>query len=306
MQSLYLLLLGCIMAECLCAQDLNWDEKSGCLVFRPVFPKMPGRIIFGSEFDYSLSLSGCFFLNGQAGGTAGQLAFIQNLRYKIKLSSKRFQVSGDFVHNLGMIYFIDSTAKIQTDDNTLTARLSFEAAKYVQFTASSILVTKFFNARELLPGSDGTLAPTICSSFCTPLVCTFSGGFGFVLKKTGSLDIGLGSARLTYIMDRGIFERTGRDACFGVEKGHDSFFEYGLSLHLLIDRNLGSNLQWNCDLLLFKAGNSAVDLTLKNLFAFRINRFIRTSLQTKLFYDEDVNLMLRMENLVTVGFGFHL
>jgi len=42
------------------------------------------------------------------------------------------------------------------------------------------------------------------------------------------------------------------------------------------------------------------------LFAYRINRFLKTSLQTKLFYDEDVSRQLKMENLLSIGFDFHL
>jgi hypothetical protein len=120
------------------------------------------------------------------------------------------------------------------------------------------------------------------------------------------LDIGISSAKLTWLLDQDIFDKTGCDSFYGVQKGRRKLIEYGLSVHLLIDRGIGKKLQWNCDLLLFKAGNSPADLTLKNLFAYRINRFLKTSLQTRLFYDEDVSKQLRMENLLSFGFDFHL
>ena len=74
----------------------------------------------------------------------------------------------------------------------------------------------------------------------------------------------------------------------------------------MIDRAIGTKIHWNCDLLLFKADKSTADMTFKNMFSYRINRFLKTSLQTKVFYDEDLSKQLRMENLLSFGFDFHL
>lgn len=303
--------LGCMLAACLypaplAAQDLDWDSSRNSLVFRPKLPSLTGKFSFSNEFDYNISATAYSSLNGNGDKTAGQLALLQNIKYRISIHSKRLQITNDLAHSLGLVYYLDSLIKFQTDENTLTSRINYTLDHSVKLMVSSILTTRIFNSWDASPGTGGSVSRTINSSFLTPLVCTFSGGLGFEIKQTGSLDIGISSAKLTWLLDQSIFDKTGRDSFFGVKKGRRNLFEYGLSMHLLIDRAIMKKLQWNCDLLLFKAGNSAVDLSLTNLFAYRINTFLKTSLQTKLFYDEDVSKKLRMENLLSFGFDFHL
>jgi len=302
----YLLYIAWFLSARLVAQDINWENSGNSLVFRVVLPKTPGHFSFNNELDYSISASGYYFMNGPGDKTAGQLAFLHSLSYKLRISSKKFQFTNDLVHNLGLVYYIDSISKFQTDENTLTTRITYEVIKNVHFTASSILTTRIFNSWDISQNAGGSVVKTINSSFLTPLICTFSGGLGLDFRGTGMIDIGISSAKLTYLLDRNIFEKTGRDSFYGVEKGRSSFLEYGLSFHVLIDRLIGKKIQWNCDILLFKADKSAVDMTFKNLFAYKINRFLKTSLQTRLFYDEDVSKQLKMENILTLGFDFHL
>lgn len=290
----------------LAAQDVSWDPALNSLVFKPQFPRLNGRFRLKNELTYCLSLTGYSSVSGTDDKSAWQLSFFHTVKYKFTISSKRFHLVNDLVHDLGLLYYIDSISKFQTDENTLTTRLSYDVARFLQFTASSIIKTRIFNAWDISTAADGSQLRTLSSSFLTPMICTFSCGFGFIFPKTGILDIGVSSAKLTYLYDRGIFDKTGLDTYYGVERGKNSYFEYGLSLHLLIDRSLSSKIQWNCDLLLIKTGKAAVDFTLKNLFAFRINRFLKTSLQTKLFYDEDVSRQLKMENLLSFGFDFRL
>lgn len=297
---------GCFPQTNAFAQDLIWDPAASALVIAGCSSSGSSEVIIKNELDYTVALSGFSVLNGTSDKTACQLSFLQSLKYRIRFSSKRFQFSNDLVHTLGLLYYIDSTGKFQPDENTLTSRLSYDAARFLQFTASSVLASRIFNLREKAVDSDGSEIKRTTSSFLTPLVCNFAGGIGFNFERRLIIDIGLASAKLTYILDPGIFDRTGKDRCFGVARGKRSCLEYGLSLHVVVDRQFGKRIQWNCDLLLFRADASAVDLSLKNLFAYRIGRFLKTSLQTRLFYDEDVNLKLRMENLLSVGFDFHL
>jgi len=303
---LTVLCIVCIFAPYLAAQDIIWNDTINSLVFRPVFPEMPGRLSLKSDLDYNFSVSGCYFRNGPGDKTLSQISLQQLLKYSLRVSSKRFHLTNDLVHNLVLSYYIDSTCKFQTDENTLTTRISYDISRFLKFSASSILTTRIFNAWDVSQTAGGAVVRTISSSFLTPLICTLSGGFGFRIGKTGLIDVGVTSAKLTYILDRSIFDKTGQDSYFGVRKGRSTFLEYGLSLHLLIDRLIGRKIQWNCDLLLFKGSESPADMTFKNLFAYRINRFLRISLQTRLFYNKDVSRQLRIENLFSIGFDFHL
>ncbi len=300
------LLLVCLFICRLSAQDFTWDDSLHYLVFRPPFAKQPRRFTFNNNLDYSVSLSGYYSMNGNSNKTDCQFAFNQNIRYNFSVGARSFHLSNNLVHSLGLLCYFDSLSRFQTDENTLTTRLSYDISGSIQISVSSILSTRIFNEWDVTTGPGGSVIRTNTSSFLTPMLGTFSGGVGFRFRNSGTLDIGISSAKLTFIRDRGIFDKTGRDTYLGIKRGRNSVFEYGLSLHLLIDRSVGKKIQWNCDLLLFKSDNMGMDLTFKNLFACKINRFLKTSLETRLFYDEDVSKQLRMENLLSLGFDFHL
>ena len=289
------------------AQELNWDDSLRSLIFKPLPPRYTVRLTCKSEFDYSISISGHYLVNWLKNDNANQFALFHSLKYKICLSDNgHIHFTGDLAHSLGIQYYIDSITRFQSDDNTLTSKLTYDVSKFLQFSVLCILNTRIFNSWDIAPLNNGGVSRILNSAFLTPLLCTFSGGLELRFGKFGSLDIGVASAKLTYLRDRTIFDQSGLESFYGVPKGKRSLFEYGLSMHLLIDRLIGKRLQWNCDLLLFKNNDSPVDVSLKNLFAFRISKYFNTSLQTRLFYEEKVSRQIRFENLISLGFDFHL
>jgi hypothetical protein len=74
----------------------------------------------------------------------------------------------------------------------------------------------------------------------------------------------------------------------------------------MIEKDILKKLHWNFDLLLFKNYNTPPDMILKNLFGLRINRFLKTSLQTRIFYEEKLSRQLQFENILSVGLNLHL
>jgi hypothetical protein len=288
------------------AQDLNWDPALRRLVVKGMQDQRGTRPEVMGGLDYNLTLTGFSQVNENQGKGRGQLSFLQDLKYKLKISVSRFQLSNELVHSLGFLYYIDSTGQFQPDENSLTTRLSIEISTPLSLTATTVLTSRIFNHKETFPDENGSLCSMVSSSFLTPLICTFSGGFGLQLAQKVRLDIGLSSAKLTFLLDTTVFGRLGRTVFCGVNRGRRNYLEYGLSLHFTADRTIARKLMWYCDLLLFKADGAQIDLSLRNIFAYRIGKFMKTSLQTRLMYDEDVSLKLRMENLLSVGFSFHL
>jgi hypothetical protein len=162
------------------------------------------------------------------------------------------------------------------------------------------------NGYDYSVDDSGRIVKILNSSFCTPLLWTFSGGFSIKWQGFGSLNLGVSTAKLTYIRDKSIFGKQKVTKYYGVPEGKDHVFEYGLSLQFLADKEFFKRIRWNCDLLVFKNYTSPVDVTLKNNFGIRINRFLKASIQTRIFYEETVSHSIQLENLVTFGFYVHL
>jgi len=283
-------------------------NAQSCFSLDSLIKENPGKKVkYEQELDYSFSFSNFLFLNWHHDKNANQSILLQNLKYKFSLSGDSLvRFSGSFLHNLGLQSYFDSLTKIQTDDNTLNTRFDIRIHKNLNFTINSILTSRFMNGYDYSVDDSGSIVKILNSSFCTPLLWTFSGGFSVKWQGFGSFNLGLSTAKLTYIRDKSIFEKQKVTKFYGVPEGKGHLFEYGLSLQFLADKEFFKRVRWNCDLLVFKNYTSPVDVTLKNNFGIRINRFLKASIQTRVFYEETVSRSIQLENLVIFGFYVHL
>jgi hypothetical protein len=271
----------------------------------PVVPLVKYR--FSQDIEYSFTFSNVLFLNWQRGNGNNQVALLQHLKYHSLIDNTRsISINTSFDHTLGMQFFFDSISRFQPDDNTLDNRLEITLHKNLKILIQSNLTTRLFNAYNYSTGQTGNLTRTISSSFFTPLLWTFSAGFGWVVPRLGMFSMGLSAAKLTLIRNRAVYEESGVSEFYGVPRDKGLLFEYGLSLHLVVDKNFLNRIQWNCDVLVFKNYKKPIDLVMRNLVGIRINKFVKASIQTRLFYEEETSKNIQVENLISVGFYFLL
>ncbi|MCX6246649.1 MAG: hypothetical protein NTW10_02845 [Bacteroidetes bacterium] len=273
-----------------------------------ILKEISGRKVhFRQELEGSLTFSNYLFLNWHHDKNASQVILLQNLKYVFSISADSLVgFSGSILHNLGLLSYFDSLTKVNTDDNTLNSRFDIRIWKKLNFSINSTLASRIMNGYDYSVDDSGRVVKVLNSSFCTPLLCTFSGGFSVKWRDFGSVSLGLSAAKLTWIRDKSIFKRQNTDTYYGIPEGKDHRFEYGISLQFLADKEFFKRFRWNCDLLVFKNYTAPVDVTLKNNFGIRINRFLKASIQTRVIYEEKVSRSIQLENLVTFGFYVHL
>lgn len=285
-------------------QNLLWNDTLVLLPLSSLAPAGTSLVRFSCQQDlsYMVNFSGLFLQNRQQDQNKNILFLQQQLKYRIQLNSgASIRFSNALSHDLGFQIFFDSIIRFQPDENTLDTRLELKFSKSFQFIVLSNLSTRFFDCYDYVDGSSG-VDRFLSASFLTPLLWTFSGGLGWNFRETVKVDVGISAAKLTYVRNKKVFNQPGRESCFGVSIGQDHRFEYGLTLHLTIDKAFLTRFHWDCDLLLFKDYHQPVDMTLKSLLAVRITRFLKTSIQTRLYYEREVSPDLQMENLISVGF----
>lgn len=262
---------------------------------------------FEQELDYTLSASNLLFCNGQHDKNADSFILLQNLKYNFSLSAGRvLRFSGSLQHNLGLLSYFDSITLVRPDDNTLNTRFDIRLTKTMSFTLNSILASRILNGYDYSADDSGRVIKVLNSAFCTPLQWTFSGGLSVKWQGLGSMNLGISTAKFTYIRDRSIFRKQNVNTYYGVPEGKDHIFEYGLSFQFLADKEFFKRIRWNCDMLLFKNYTAPIELTLKNNFGVRISKFLKLSIQSRVLYEEKVSRHVQMENLVTFGFYVHL
>ncbi|MBL7138440.1 MAG: hypothetical protein ISS17_06680, partial [Bacteroidales bacterium] len=242
------------------------------------------------------------FINWDHDLNANQIMLLQDMIYQCRFETEqRFLVTQKIVHHLGIQYFFDSISRFHIDENQFETRLEWKICNNHGCFLSSLLSTRLFNRYTFSLNDSGSLVRTLNSSFLTPLTGLFSGGFQLKWPLFGSLNFGISSAKLTWIRDRSIYEALGTTIFYGVPENNKSLFEYGISLHLLIDHDVAKWLHWNCDLLIFKHTNLSPDISFKNNLGFRLAKFLKARIQTRIFYEEKVSKKVQLENIVAVG-----
>jgi len=268
---------------------------------------IPEKVRFADELDYTLTTNGFILVNWLHDNKVNQVNVFQNLKYQYSLQKdKTFRFSGTFIHNLGFQHYFDSITKINIDDNNFTSRLEIKIDGRLAVMINSILTSRLLNGYDYMTTDSGMQTKVLNSSFLTPLIWNLSFGIGYSWKDFVSLNMGLSSFKLTSILNKEIFLIREITSYYGIEQGKTHLLEYGFTFQLLIDKDIFRILHWNCDLLLFKNYNSPVDLAFKNLFGLAINKFLKATIQTRIFYEEKLCKNLQIENLLSVGFYFHL
>jgi hypothetical protein len=258
---------------------------------------------FSHDLEYAVFCTSIVFLNWQQGSNAGYVSFWHHVNYRSQVAGNRkIRISNSFSHDLGGQYFYDSIARFQPDENILETRFGVRIMKNLDVSVISMLSTRFFNAYGFMTDDAGNLVKSLVASFMTPLRWTCSPGFGLTLPELGTLTLGLSAARLTLVLNRKVYAQQGMSAFYGVPRSRMYLFEFGLSMHLLIEKVVLDRVRWNLDLLIFKNYHRPVDVAMKNVFAIRINKFLKASLQTRIYYEKEVSLHIQVEHLVSMGF----
>jgi hypothetical protein len=259
------------------------------------------------DLTYGLSGSGMLFFNWDHDWNKNSAMIQHQLKYRILVNvEKHLLLSNTLSHVLGFQWIFDSINRFQPDENVMETRLALNLSDKIHFMFHSRLNTRLFESFDYHSTLTGAVERVLAASFLTPLQMTFSTGFGLKIPDWLTLDLGLTGVKFTYVLNQEIFRQQGVELFYGVPNGKDHVFEYGMTMHLLIDKDLLKWIHWNCDLLLFKDFNEPVDVTLKSLLGVKINRFLKTSLQTRLFYEEAVSRKIQVENTLLFGVAVSL
>ena len=303
------LFVCCFVSDEVFSQALSLKETIARHLFKRSFgfPTVNENFSLSHSLDYSLTTNLYFLVNWLHDNKLNQINLIQNLKYKWYLqNSDNIHLTNTFIHNLGIQHFFDSITTFNTDDNTLTSRVEIPLFKKFSLAFDSRISSRLMKGFDYIINDSGKHVRVLNSSFLTPLICTFSMGLGYNWPNTGFLNIGISAAKLTYIHNRQIFAIRGIRSYYGIEEGRSSLFEYGFTLQVLIDKDILNFLHWNFDLLVFKNYRTPPELAVKNLFDLRFSKYLKTSLQTRIFYEEKLSKRLQLENILSVGFNIQL
>lgn len=259
------------------------------------------RII--QQAEYGLALSNLLYLNWQKDPGVNQISFVQRLLYRTDFSNERnFKAAGTFNHDLGIQLFFDSICRFQPDVSAFELKTEVKAGKYLVISMITKLSTRLFNNYNYSIGPNGDLQRILQSGFFTPLVLTFSAGFGLRYHGLIFFHLGLTGGKLTYIKNRDVYNEQKIKSYHGVSIDRSYLFEYGIAFQMVIDKDLSGSINWNVECNLFKNLKKPVDLAIKNLIGWKIGKHFKGIVKTNIFYEQETSRKVQFENLFSLGF----
>jgi hypothetical protein len=257
------------------------------------------------NFTYALSFNN--FLKWERKNKASSLiALSQDVFYKLTREKKHnLTFCFSFRHQLGFQYIPDSIINKTIDETILSTKSSLAFIKNIHFSLTTDATMPLLNSYYLsYNDSTGLKEKILNEGFLTPFECTLSGGLVFVWEKLGTITIGLSSARLVYVHNKAVFNDMNNNIFHGVGKNKKYHIEYGLSTELTLFKEFGNFIKWNCDIKAFKNFNMPVDLNIRNEISFILGKHVKSSIQTKFNYEQQVSKSPLFENIVTIGLYF--
>lgn len=262
---------------------------------------------FRQQIDCKLSFSGLLNFQWEHDPAANHVALLGKLNYRSSVSNeRRFKLQASLLQDLGFQIFFDSITRFFPDATSLITQLEVKINHHFSYSVNTNLTSRIFNDYRYFTDQNGDQVKRLLSGFLTPMIVTFSTGFGWNLPSWGMVNLGITGGKLTFIRSREIFGILKTEKFYGVPAGKQTLFEYGFSMLVTIDRNLTRTLKWTCEMILFKNYIKPADISVKNLFEWRFGRNLSGSLQTRLFYEEAVSKKLQIDNIVTLGFGIRV
>jgi hypothetical protein len=262
---------------------------------------------FRQQIDYKLSFSGLLNFQWEHDPAANHIALLGNLNYTSTITNeRRLKFQASLIQDLGFQIFFDSITRFFPDVTSIISQIEVKISRCFSYSLNTNLTSRIFSDYRYFTDQNGDLVKSMQSGFLTPMIVTFSSGFGWNLPLWGSVCLGLTGGKITYIRSREIFEILKVEKYYGVPAGRQTLFEYGVSLLLTIDRNLAKRLKWTSEMMLFKNYIKPVDITVKSLLEWRFGRNLSGSLQTRLFYEKEITKKLQIDNIITLGFGIRL
>ena len=290
--------------ETVSSQNLMYGDSLLLMPFARLAPPGASLMLFRitQDYDYSLTSSGLLFFNWKQDRGPGQAAILQHFNVRSKLTNdKNLQITGAWNHELGIQVFFDSISRFYPDGNTVDIKAELKSGRKTNCFFSVRFTTRLFNGYDIVPDTSGGYRHVLNSAFLTPLVCTFSGGVNWLSPSLGSFNLGLTGAKLTYVRDKTIYDELNIREFYGVPGDKNFNIEYGITLHLLINKDLLKFLHWDFDLLAFKNFRKPVDISIKNQVGIKISKYLKGMIQTKLLYNEVISKHIQLENLLSAG-----
>ena len=235
-------------------------------------------------------------VNWSAGG---ENSVAWNLYLNVNANYKKDKWSWDnaLVTDFGMTYTTSNEWLKNVDKLNLSTKVGHLISSHWSISALGELLTQF--AR----GYDASTNPNVAGNRDKYISTLFAPGYftaalGADYKPNDNLSVLFSpvTGKMTFVLDKKLSDV----GAFGVKPGKRLLAELGASIVANYKKKLAENIDFSTKLTLFTAYNSDfgnIDVNWDMMIAFKINKFLTTTLTTNLIYDDNVKSVDKAGNL---------
>ena len=235
-------------------------------------------------------------VNWSAGG---ENSVAWNLYLNVNANYKKDKWSWDnaLVTDFGMTYTTSNEWLKNVDKLNLSTKVGHLISSHWSISALGDLLTQF--AR----GYDASTNPNVAGNrdkYISTLLAPgyFTAALGADYKPNDNLSVLFSpvTGKMTFVLDKKLSDA----GAFGVKPGKRLLAELGASIVANYKKKLAENIDFSTKLTLFTAYNSDfgnIDVNWDMMIAFKINKFLTTTLTTNLIYDDNVKSVDKAGNL---------
>ncbi|WP_299351261.1 DUF3078 domain-containing protein, partial [uncultured Porphyromonas sp.] len=201
------------------------------------------------------------------------------------------------VTDFGMTYTTSNEWLKNVDKLNLSTKVGHLISSHWSISALGDLLTQF--AR----GYDASTNPNVAGNRDKYISTLFAPGYftaalGADYKPNDNLSVLFSpvTGKMTFVLDKKLADA----GAFGVKPGKRLLAELGASIVANYKKKLAENIDFSTKLTLFTAYNSDfgnIDVNWDMMIAFKINKFLTTTLTTNLIYDDNVKSVDKAGNL---------
>lgn len=257
-------------------------------------------------YDFYTTLTALHQLNQINTGEHNNIYFYYNVDVKSNVQLARCKWDFYFFNDYGVRHFFDSITTKTQDQLTLKNNFYYPIwKKKIYLSLQANTQTKMYNTFQYR-SSNGERY--LYDGFMSPGVVYYSGGITIETSGNGTIQIGLGSSKVTKIKNQKIFDSRETETINGITKGQNKKEEWGIAMSAIVPmQTLGKRWHWEMACNGFTPLNHWRNLKkytcdANNVFHFCFLKYVRLSLRTKIKYEESQSPKIGMTNHLSVGF----
>ncbi len=260
-------------------------------------------------YDVYTTLTAIKNFNSNNSNDINNVYFYYNMDIKNNIEYRKLKWDTYLFNDYGVRHFFDSTT-LKTQD-----QFNFKNSVYYPFYKKKLYIsltantqTKLWNTHRYRNTMSGANERFLYDGFMSPGTIFYAGGITYEGPQNATINLGLGSSKVTKIRNQKIFESREVESINGLDKGQRKKAEFGATLTTTVPmQHLNKYFHWEFYGNMFAPLNHLRDIhyysiDANNALHIILLKYVRLTLRSKISFNSSLNPKPVILNQLSLGF----